>query len=62
MSLITEVFGDDILLASLAEVKQKIKNTPVDRRERRTYLLKDWAAIKGVKLSQIDFEEVTEDL
>jgi len=59
MSLLTELFGETILSASLAELKDKIKKLPPTQQERHTYLLHDWAAITGVKLSPKDFEDVT---
>lgn len=58
MSLLTELFGDEIINASLAEVKQKIKNLPPTLKEKRLYLLKDYAAIKGIVVSTEDFDEV----
>lgn len=57
MSLLTELFGDEIINASLAEVKQKIKSLPPSLKEKRSYLLKDYAAIKGIVLSAGDYLE-----
>lgn len=58
MSLITELFGEDILSAPLYEVKEKIKDIPYDLKEKRSYLLKDYARIKDIKLTKKDFEDV----
>jgi hypothetical protein len=58
MSLLTELFGVDVLDKSLDEVKELINQLPTDRRERKAYLLKDYASIKGLKLSQKDYDEV----
>lgn len=59
MSMVTELFGEKILLASLAEVKEKIKSVPADRRERFGYLLNEYAIIKGIKLTKEDFDDAT---
>lgn len=58
MSLLTELFGKEILLASLAEVKEKIKNLPTEQKEKKSYLLKDYASIKGIILTQADYDEI----
>ena len=58
MSMITELFGQDILNAPLWEVKQRIKLLPKTQQERRSYLLHDWAAATGIKLLSSDFDEV----
>jgi hypothetical protein len=58
MSLLTELFGEEILSASLDEVKAKIMSLPPVQQERKTYLLHDWAAIKGYTLTQKDFEDI----
>lgn len=58
MSLITEIFGVDIINMDLEQVKEKIKSLPPTQAERRSYLLHDWAAIKGVILKEQDFIDV----
>jgi len=58
MSLATEVFGEEVLRDSFAEFKEKVKTVPTDLREKKAYLLKDFAAIKGIKLTQKDYDEV----
>lgn len=58
MSMITELFGEEILSASLEEVKEKINGLPNTIMERKTYLLHDWAAIKGIQLTQDDFNDI----
>lgn len=58
MSMVTELFGEEILSNTLEEVKAKIRMIPPTSRERRSYLLKDYAAIKGITLTQDDFRDV----
>lgn len=58
MSMITELFGAEVLALDLTEVKAKIKALPPTQAERRSYLLHDWSAITGVKLTQDDFIDV----
>jgi hypothetical protein len=58
MSLLTELFGDGIVDLELARVKELIRELPPTQAERRSYLLHDWAAIKGVVLTEQDFIEV----
>ncbi len=58
MSLVTELFGPDVLKVSLEELKEMVKNLPPAQRERRSYILKDFARIKGIELSQQDFADV----
>lgn len=58
MSMITELFGKDILTASLDRVKELIKSLPPTQKERRVYLLHDWAAATGKKLTVEDFLDV----
>lgn len=58
MSMLTELFGDEILHATLDQVKQKIKILPQTLKEKRAYLLKDFAAITGTILKEQDFRDV----
>lgn len=58
MSLVTELFGMDVLNKSLDELKELIKAMPPAQRERRSYLLKDFARIKNIELTQQDFADV----
>lgn len=58
MSMVVEYFGDKILKESLDEVKREIKRTPYGLKERKGYMLKEWAAIKGVTLTDRDFRDV----
>jgi hypothetical protein len=58
--MITELFGKDILTASLDVVKAKIRALPPTQKERRVYLLHDWAAATGKKLVEEDFLDVEE--
>lgn len=58
MSMIQELFGDDIFAKSLAEAKDKIKALPQARREKRAYLLKEFAAITGILLKTEDYRDV----
>lgn len=60
MSLVTELFGTEILTASLSELKEKIKQLPDVQKERYAYLLKDYAKIKGITLTKEDFDDVLE--
>jgi hypothetical protein len=58
MSMLTELFGLKILEASLEEVKAKINTLPPTQKERKSYLLHDWAAATGNKLEKNDFTDV----
>lgn len=58
MSMITELFGEKILLADLEQVKLMIRGLPPTQKERRSYLLKDWAAATGNELEQSDYLDV----
>ncbi len=60
MSLITELFGPEILLDDINGVKGKIKNLPPTLTEKKDYLLKDFATIKGIKLTGQDFKDIIE--
>jgi len=58
MSLLTELFGMEILNATLDEIKKEINALPPTQKERRSYLLHDWASISGVELTTSDFSDV----
>lgn len=58
MSLLTELFGPDILKVSLTEIKELINNLPDVQKERRSYLLKDWARLKNVELTAQDYKDI----
>jgi hypothetical protein len=58
MSMVTELFGPEILNADLGEVKRQIRMLPPAQKERRSYLLHDWASITGMQLTQQDFRDV----
>lgn len=58
MSMIVELFGDKILLADIEQVKLMVRGLPETQKERRSYLLKDWAAATGNKLEQSDYSDV----
>lgn len=58
MSMIMELFGVEILDASLEEVKAKINELPEVQKERYSYLLHEWSRITGKPLTEEDFEDV----
>ena len=58
MSLLTELFGLEAYKIALPELKEKIKNLPQVQKERRSYLLKDWAKINNIDLTEQDFRDV----
>lgn len=58
MSLLTELFGTEIISAPLEEVKELIRNVPSKLFEKKSYLLKDFAAIRGIELTKEDFEDI----
>lgn len=59
MSLLMQLFGEKILQTSFADIKKKIRDLPPTRVERRGYLLKEYANIKGIELTKKDFDDVT---
>lgn len=58
MSMLLELFGDEIQYLSLKQVKEKIRTVPADRRERRGYLLKEFAVITGTVLKEQDYRDI----
>ena len=58
MSMIVELFGDRILEATLNEIKAKIKGLSFGLKERKGYLLKEYATYRGITLTDGDFRDV----
>ena len=58
MSLLTELFGPDILLKSLDQVKGEIAGLPDTLHEKRAILLKEYASIKGLILKGSDYDDI----
>jgi hypothetical protein len=58
MSMITELFGEKVLSMHIDVVKNMIKHLPPTQKERRSYLLKDWAVATGNELTQDDYSDV----
>ncbi len=58
MSLVTELFGIDVINKTLPELKDLIKSLPPAQRERRSYILKDFARLKNIELTKQDFADV----
>ena len=58
MSLVTELFGPDVLKVTLPDLKEMVKGLPPTQREKRSYLLKDYARIKNIQLTAQDFKDV----
>jgi len=58
MSMLLELFGDEILNATLSQVKEKIKSLPQTIKERRSYILKDFALLTGTILKEQDFRDI----
>lgn len=56
--MLTELFSPDIVKASLKDVKYKINALPHTWQERRSYLLHEYAAITGTKLTADDFKDI----
>ena len=58
MSLLTELFGPDAAKVSLEEIKEMIKILPDVQKERRSYLLKDWARLTHTDLMGQDYKDI----
>lgn len=58
--MITELFGEEALQKSVDEIKSLIRGLPPTQKERKSYLLHDWAAATGTELTADDFLEVEE--
>lgn len=56
--MVTELFGREVINISKEELKEKIRALPPTWAERRSYLLHDWSAITGVKMTAQDFKDV----
>lgn len=59
MSLVTEVFGMDVLQWTKSALIARIQKLPPTQDERRTYLLHDWSAATGEQLTAEDFAAVS---
>ena len=58
MSLLTELFGQEALNDTLEEVKKKINSLPPSLKEKKTYLLHEFAILTGIFLKEEDYREV----
>ena len=58
MSLFTEIFGVNAIYWRKNRVIDEINKLPRVQQERRSYLLKDWGLVAGVKLTNSDFARV----
>jgi hypothetical protein len=58
MSLATEIFGEGVWRLTLDGFKEAIKKLPPTLREKKSYLLKDYAKIRGILLTTQDFVDV----
>lgn len=58
MSMIIELFGEEILSKSKDEVKAAINELPRVQQERYSYLLHDWSRLTGIEMSEEDYEDV----
>ena len=58
MSLLTELFGVEILNATLQELKNEINYIAPAEPSKRAALLNDFATIKGIELTAKDYEEI----
>ena len=58
MSLLTELFGEEVIHEPIQQIKIKILSIPQIHNEDRSYLLRDWAAIVGAKLTAQDYKDV----
>jgi len=58
MSMIIELFGEEILNVGKDAVIQKIKNLPPALAERRSYLLRDFALCTGIVLTEQDYKNL----
>jgi len=57
MSLITEVFGPDVVSLQLAEIKILIKNLKFSNEVQKATMLKEFSRIRGIELTVRDFED-----
>lgn len=58
MSMLTELWGIEATSWTLEQVKAAIRAMPPIWSERKSYILKDYANIKGIKLEHKDFTDV----
>lgn len=58
MSMILDLFGDQIYNWSVETVKQYVKNLTTVQAERRSYLLHEFSRLTGKPLTEQDFDDV----
>ncbi len=58
MGMLLELFGEDAYKASLPEIKSLIMTAPPVSREKRSYMLKEYARVNNIKLTSQDFKDV----
>ena len=58
MSLIIEYFGEEIFDYSFEDVKKSIREVEHGLRERKGYMLKEYAKIKGIALTAQDYNDI----
>lgn len=56
--MLVELFGKEVLYQPLANVKAMIRSLPPSQKERRSYLLHEYAVLTDTELSDSDFKEV----
>ena len=56
--MIIDLFGEKILTRPLSEVKDAINTLPSSLKEKRAYLLKEFAQIAGIVLTGEDYNDV----
>jgi len=58
MTLLVELHGKDVVGESLESVKSLIRSTPATRLDQRETMLREFAAIRGIELTALDFEGI----
>jgi len=56
--MLIELFGFEVMSKSFAEIKDLIATLPVDRKSRKSLLLKEIAQIRGIELIGKDFADI----
>ena len=56
--MMTEIFGIECLSWTKEEVKDAIKKLPSALAEKRSYLLKDFASITGMSVTEQDYTDL----
>lgn len=56
--MIIELFGQEAFYYTKEQVIQKIKNLPPSLKEKRAYILKDFAELTGILLTEKDYRAV----